>query len=243
MTTTVEKSIIVDVPVGVAYAQWTQFESFPRFMSGVTSVTQLTDERLEWVAEIAGVKRQWEARILEQVPDRRVAWAATSGATNAGSVSFEPAGEGQTHVHLHLEYEPEGVVETVGDRLHVVEKQAEGDLERFKAFIEAEGAPTGAWLGAVAPGTEAHPGVADAAASQGDSGKAGVSAGAVAAGVGLAAAAVAGAVAATRGSGTDDDVAVSETAAVDTVVVPPAATEDLPVEQTGAVPGDEANQI
>ena len=263
MTTQVEKSIIVAVPVSVAYAQWTQFESFPQFMSGITSVTQLTDDRLEWVAEIAGVRRQWEAKILEQVPDRKVSWAATSGATNAGSVSFEPAGEGQTHVHLHLEYEPEGLVEAVGDKLHVVEKQAEGDLERFKAFIESEGAATGAWRGTVKPGTDTAPGVADAAASRGDSGKAGVSPTAVAAGVGLAAAAAAGVVAAARGRSDDsEEFPVRETAAVDTVVadtaaadttgidtgvlgegVPATDVDALPVAQTGAVPGDEANLI
>jgi len=267
MTTTVEKSTIVAVPVSVAYAQWTQFESFPQFMSGVTSVTQVTDDRLEWVAQIAGVKRQWEAKIVEQVPDRKVSWAATSGATNAGSVSFEPAGEGQTHVHLHLEYEPEGVVEAIGDKLDVVEKQAEGDLERFKTFIESQGSPTGSWQGAVNPGAGTAPGVDDAAASEGDSGKAGVSKTAIAAGAGLAAAAAAGAVAAARsGSDESEDVEVSETAPVDTVVVDTVVVDDVVpvvdvvddvdagapalddvdtplVSGTGAVPGDEANRI
>src|SRR5688572_27928979 len=153
MTTKVEKSVLVNVPVTTAYNQWTQFEEFPQFMGGVKSVTQLSDDRLEWVAEIAGVRRQWEARILEQVPDRKVAWAATEGATNAGSVTFEPAGEGQTHVHLHLEYEPEGLVESVGDKLNIVENQAEKDLEKFKSFIESEGYATGAWRGAVNEGS------------------------------------------------------------------------------------------
>src|SRR5215210_6432844 len=138
MTTKVEKSVLVNVPVSVAYNQWTQFEDFPQFMGGVKKVTQLTDDRLEWVAEIAGVKRQWEAKILEQVPDRKVAWAAAEGATNAGSVTFEDVGGGQTSVHLSLEYQPEGLVEKVGDKLNVVENQAKSDLEKFKTFIEAE---------------------------------------------------------------------------------------------------------
>src|SRR3954454_21179593 len=145
MTTKVEKSILVNVPVGAAYNQWTQFEHFPECMSGVQRVRQLGDDRLEWVAEISGVKRRWEARILEQVPDRKVAWAATEGATNAGEVTFEDVAPGQTSVHLTLEYEPEGLVEKVGDALNVVENQAEGDLERFKAFIESESYATGAW--------------------------------------------------------------------------------------------------
>src|ERR687890_1498988 len=92
MTTKVEKSIRVEVPVTTAYNQWTQFEDFPHFMGGVKEVRQLGDQRLHWVAEIAGVKREWDAAVLEQVPDQKIAWAATSGATNAGAVRFEPAG-------------------------------------------------------------------------------------------------------------------------------------------------------
>ena len=191
MSTKVEKSILVNVPLSIAYNQWTQFEEFPHFMSGVKSVTQLDDEHVKWVAEIAGVRRQWNAKILEQVPDKKVSWAATDGATNAGSVTFEDVGGGQTQVHLVLEYEPEGLVEKIGDKLNVVENQAEGDLDRFKAFIESEGYASGAWRGSVQPGTTAdEPGIETAADSRGDSGKAGIS-GKVAAGVGLAAAAAA----------------------------------------------------
>src|SRR6476661_163035 len=152
MSTKVEKRILVNVPVSTAYNQWTQFEEFPHFMGGVKSVTQLSDDRLEWVAEIGGVRRQWEATILEQVPDRKVAWAATEGATNAGAVTFEDVGGGQTSVHLSLEFEPEGLLEKVGDKLNIVENQAEADLDRFKAFIEAEGYATGAWRGSVNEG-------------------------------------------------------------------------------------------
>jgi len=226
MSTKVEKSILVNVPLSIAYNQWTQFEEFPQFMGGIKSVTQLDDQRLEWVAEIAGVRRQWTARILEQVPDKKVSWAATEGATNAGSVTFEDVGGGQTQVHLALEYEPEGLVEKVGDKLNVVENQAEGDLDRFKAFIESEGYATGAWRGTVGNGTAAdQPGVEAAAASRGDSGKAGVS-GKVAAGVGLAAAAAATAVgvAAASNKGDDDTTEVrgdvTATPAGDTVPAP-----------------------
>ncbi len=152
MSTKVEKRILVNVPVSVAYNQWTQFEEFPHFMGGVKSVKQLSDDRLEWIAEIVGVRRQWQARILEQIPDRKVAWAATEGATNAGSVLFEDLGGGQTSVQLSLEYEPEGIVEKIGDKLSIVDKQAENDLNRFKAFIEDEGYATGAWRGTVSGG-------------------------------------------------------------------------------------------
>jgi carbon monoxide dehydrogenase subunit G len=206
MTTQVSKSILVNVPVSRAYNQWTQFEDFPQFMGGVQSVTQIGDDRLDWVAEIAGVRRQWQAKILEQVPDQKVAWAATEGATNAGAVTFEDVGGGQTSVNLFLEYEPEGVVEKAGDALNIVERQAKSDLDRFKAFIESEEYASGAWRGSVeSDGRVGTPGVESAAASRGDDGKAGVSGKVVAAGVGVAAAAAAAAVVGAK-SGSEDKV-------------------------------------
>lgn len=193
------ESIDVEVPVTMAYNQWTQFEQFPEFMGGVKSVTQLDDQRLEWVAEIGGVKRRWEARVLEQVPDRKIAWAATSGATNAGSVQFEDLGGGQTRVTLSMEYEPEGLIEKVGDALNIIGHQAEGDLGRFKAFIESERFATGAWRGSVNEGVGiGTPTIADAGESMGDKGKAGISGKAIAAGAAAAAAGV-GAAGAARG--------------------------------------------
>ncbi|MCZ2819594.1 SRPBCC family protein [Modestobacter sp. VKM Ac-2977] len=204
MTTKVEESIQVDVPVRTAYDQWTQFEDFPHFMGGVKEVSQHGDQRLHWVAEIAGVKREWDAAILEQVPDQKIAWAATGGATNAGAVRFEPAGPAATIVHLTLEYEPEGVVEQAGDKLGVVGRQVKSDLKKFKDLIEDEGYASGAWRGSVRPGMGAGtPGVEDAASSRGDSGKAGVSAKTVAAGA--AAVAAAGAALAASKSGSDNE--------------------------------------
>jgi hypothetical protein len=161
------------------------------------------------VAEIAGVRREWEASILEQIPDQKVAWAATSGATNAGAVRFEPAGADSTVVYLTLEYEPEGLVEQVGDKLGIVERQVSSDLERFKKLIEDQGYASGAWRGAVNEGVAVGtPGVEAAALSQGDSGKAGVSPTAVAAGAAaaVAAGAAAAAVAAKSSGGTEERV-------------------------------------
>lgn len=155
---TVMKAVDVDVPLSTAYNQWTQFESFPEFMEGVESVQQRDDKHLHWKAEIAGVTREWDAEIVDQTPDERVTWRSLSGATNDGTVSFADAGEpGSTQVTLHLEYEPEGAVEKVGDVLNIVDRRVKGDLERFKEFIESRGAETGAWRGDIKPTGEVRP--------------------------------------------------------------------------------------
>ena len=145
----ITKSIDVNVPVRTAYNQWTQFEEFPQFMEGVQEVTQRDDTHLHWRANIAGKDEEWDAVITEQEPDMRVAWSSTTGAHNAGVVTFHRLDESKTRVTLQLDYEPEGVVENVGDALGFVSRRVEGDLERFKQFIESRGQATGAWRGEV----------------------------------------------------------------------------------------------
>jgi uncharacterized membrane protein len=146
---TIEKSVEVEVPVRVAYNQWTQFEEFPKFMEGVRSVRQLDDKRLLWRADIGGTEQEWEAEITEQVPDERIAWRARSGKSNAGVVTFHRIADARTRMMLQLDYEPEGAVENIGDALGVVSRRVEGDLERFKDFIESRGRETGAWRGEI----------------------------------------------------------------------------------------------
>jgi uncharacterized membrane protein len=145
----VEKSIDVDVPVQVAYNQWTQFEEFPRFMDSVEHVRQLDDTHLHWTANVAGRRKEWDAEITEQTPDQRVAWNSTSGARNAGVVSFHRLDDQKTRVMLQMDVEPDGAVETVGAAIGMLEREVTGDLERFKEFIESKGQETGAWRGEV----------------------------------------------------------------------------------------------
>jgi len=152
--TTVDEQIDVDRPISTVYNQWTQFEDFPRFMEGVESVHQLDDVQLHWKASIGGVEREWDAMIVEQEPDRIISWQNTTGATNRGVVTFTPLGPEQTRVDFHLEFEPDGAVEQVGDKLGMVSRRTKGDLQRFKGFIEGRGVETGEWRGAIDAGVE-----------------------------------------------------------------------------------------
>lgn len=143
----IQKWIDVEVPVRTAYNQWTQFEEFPSFMEGVTAVTQLDDRRLQWKANIGGKDKEWNAEITEQHPDERVAWTSTSGARNAGVVTFHRLADDKTRVMLQVEYDPDGMMEHVGDAVGLVSGRVSRDLERFKDFIESRQRETGAWRG------------------------------------------------------------------------------------------------
>jgi len=150
----ITQAVDVRVPVRTAYDQWTQFETFPKFMEGVKAVKQLDDTTLHWVAEIGGQEKQWDAKITEQRPDECIAWTSTSGSHNAGVVTFHRLDEGKSRVTLQLDVEPEGPIETVGDALGLVKHRVKGDMERFKEFIEQRGAETGAWRGEVDQSTD-----------------------------------------------------------------------------------------
>ncbi len=146
---TIEKVIEVDAPLSTVYNQWTQFEDFPKFMEGIEEVRQLDARRLHWKAEIGGKHKEWDAEIFEQIPDQRIAWRSTSGSQNSGMVNFQPASGNHTKVCLKLNYDPEGMVENVGDLLGVVGRRVQGDLERFKDFIQTRHHETGAWRGEI----------------------------------------------------------------------------------------------
>ncbi len=151
----VVKSIDVNLPVRTAYNQWTQFEEFPRFMEGVKEVRQLDDKHLHWRAEIGGKEEEWDAEITEQIPDERVAWTSTTGARNAGVVTFHYIDDNTTRVTLQLDYEPEGLVENIGSMVGAVDRRVEVDLKRFKEFIESRGVETGGWRGTIQEHPEA----------------------------------------------------------------------------------------
>src|ERR671914_1477823 len=114
---TVTESVDVAVPVRTAYNQWTQFEEFPHFMQGVESVTQLDDKTLRWKANVTGKTEEWTAEITEQTPDKRIAWTSTSGARNAGVVTFHRIDDNTTRVTLQMDVDPEGLVEEAGTAL------------------------------------------------------------------------------------------------------------------------------
>jgi uncharacterized membrane protein len=145
---TVEQSVDVNVDVATAYDQWARFESFPQWMEGVASVDRIDDTHLHWVAkvkdEVAEVKdetREWDARITEQIRDRRISWESVGGKPdekpNAGHVSLEPLGASACRVTFGIDWEPEDALKTNESyMIAAVNQMVAADLARFKDFIE-----------------------------------------------------------------------------------------------------------
>ena len=145
----VTKSIDVNVAISVAYNQWTQFESFPQFMSGVESIQQIDDTHTHWKVKVGGVEREFDAEIVEQHADERVAWKSTDGTTHAGVITFSRLADAETRITAQIDWEPEGFVETAGAVLGVDDFEVSRDLGKFKELIEAQKFETGAWRGDV----------------------------------------------------------------------------------------------
>jgi uncharacterized membrane protein len=116
-------------------------------MEGLTEVRQLDAKRLHWVAAIA-----------EQIPNLRIAWTSTDGAPNGGAIDVHYLSPDKVRILAVMDYEPQNAAQNaaqnVGDWLGVGNRRVQGDLDRFKAFIEGRGGqPTGAWTGRI----EDHP--------------------------------------------------------------------------------------
>ncbi|MEJ3403847.1 SRPBCC family protein [Rathayibacter sp. YIM 133350] len=155
MSNAVSSQVDVDVPIDVAYNQWTQFESFPHFLGGVREVSQLDDKRTHWKVSILGVTREFDAEIFEQVPDSHIAWRSTDGPFQSGSVEFTPIDAKHTHITLTIQWNPQGFIESAGAALRLDDLQVSADLTQFKAFIEKRSHQTGSWRGEIHEGSPA----------------------------------------------------------------------------------------
>jgi len=134
----IETFVEVHSPINTVYKQWLQFESYPQFMEGIDKVEELDDGRIRWRATMSGAPLEWESKVVENVPERRIAWRSDKGLQRQGTVAFRPVGPEHTRVTLRLEYDPDGYVEDVGRFLVAACRRVDEDLGRFRDLIERE---------------------------------------------------------------------------------------------------------
>jgi uncharacterized membrane protein len=140
----VEESIIVHKPVAEVYRFWRNFENFPKFMDHLELVAAREGGISHWIAKgPAGLTVEWDARIINDIDNKLIAWQSLEGSTvaTAGSVHFRDIG-GATEVRVRLQYNPPaGKLGAAIARLFGEEPslQIREDLERVKRLLEREG--------------------------------------------------------------------------------------------------------
>jgi uncharacterized membrane protein len=132
----IETFVEVHSPINTVYKQWLQFESYPLFMEGIDKVEELDDGRIRWRATVTGAPLEWESQIIENVPERRIAWRSANGLQKQGTVAFRPVGPEHTRITLRLEYDPDGYVDDIGRFLVAACRRVDDDLGRFRDLIE-----------------------------------------------------------------------------------------------------------
>jgi uncharacterized membrane protein len=140
----VEESVTINRPVHDLFEFWRNFENLPRFMEHLESVERLTETISRWRAKgPAAYTAEWNAEIINEIPDKLVAWRSIEGAdvVSAGSVHFEDAGPGRgTRIRVRLQYSPPGgKVGAAVARLMGADpaREIREDLRRFKQLVEA----------------------------------------------------------------------------------------------------------
>src|SRR3954469_831433 len=148
----IQQAVDVAAPLDVVYDQFTQFEDYPKFMHRVERAEQRDDAHVVFSEKIWGVRRQWEAEIVEQVPDERIVWKTVSGTSHVGVVTFHELSDRLTRIELNIDIDPEGPIEKIARGARFAKRAARADLKRFKAFVEMRDEETGAWRGAIEDG-------------------------------------------------------------------------------------------
>jgi uncharacterized membrane protein len=149
-------AITIRRPTEEVYGYFRDLARLPSFMWHLESVQVTGDRRSHWVAKApAGRTVEWDAEIVEEVPNQVIAWRSLPGADveNSGSVRFSSApGDQGTEVEAELEYAPPGgplgviVAKLFGEE---PSQQMKDDLRRLKQVLEtgevvvSEGTPEG----------------------------------------------------------------------------------------------------
>ena len=133
----VDNTIEVEADIRQAYDVWTAFQDFPEFMEVVERVELVSEDSVHWVAVVEDDVIEWDADIIERVPDQSVSWRAVDG-RETGKVTFEKISADETKVHYQLEFDPEAWDGKPDTTRHWMRRRVDEDMKAFKAFIEKD---------------------------------------------------------------------------------------------------------
>ena len=136
--TNIVESIDVGVPIDLAYNQWTQFADFPGFMKKVENVDQNDEEpqKSHWKAQVLWSHREWDADIVEQIPEERIIWKSKGAKGHVdGAVTFHKLAPSLTRILVVLEYHPQGLFEHTGNLWRAQGRRARLELKHFERHV------------------------------------------------------------------------------------------------------------
>ncbi|WP_246282422.1 SRPBCC family protein [Flavobacterium agri] len=145
----IRTKVVVDKTPEQAYNEWRDLSNLPRFMKHLSSVDEIDHLRSEWTAKgPAGIgSLKWKAEILMQEPGQVLSWHSLPGSAidNAGKVTFEDIGNGQTEIDVTISYHaPLGIAGEAAAKLlnPLFEKMVQQDIENFRERIDKANAIT-----------------------------------------------------------------------------------------------------
>lgn len=152
MASRIDALVQVRAPLSMTYRRGTSFESFPDFVPGLDAVHALEDGAVRFVADVAGTKHDWEVRIAERVPNRRLVIQSEDRVRMTGVFEFSSQRRGVAVVRAEVSYDIDPLRGRLLDLLVDPKRQLEDGLRRFADAVEAEhAARNGATPGAVPP--------------------------------------------------------------------------------------------
>jgi uncharacterized membrane protein len=139
---TVRRGVTIRRAPEEVYRFWRDLSNLPLFMRHLASVTEIDGHASFCARGPLHSELEWEAEIVADRPNERIAWRSLEGATlpNHGQVEFRWASRGRgTEVHVELGFEPPlgRLGKAVASLFEPVpEHQLEDDLRRLKQILE-----------------------------------------------------------------------------------------------------------
>ncbi len=137
-------TVTIKAPIAAVYQQWLDVESFPRFVPAVREVTTSAEIYSHWTLSIGRLTREFDAEIIEQLPEQRISWRTITGdILFTGTVTFEEPAENTTDVTVTVTWTPGTAVERAAVTIGADDHALRTALKGFKHYIEEHGGPSG----------------------------------------------------------------------------------------------------
>ena len=132
----IENIVELNVSASTAFAQWTCYEDYPKFMENVLEVKAESPNQLYWRAIRDGKEVEWHSELSTQEADHKISWKDTDGPSNTGMVMVHVVDDTHSRVQLVINSAPDIAPDQAGEAEMLLIQRVEEDLARFKALVE-----------------------------------------------------------------------------------------------------------